>query len=205
MVARIDNNVARIVAKLEEKGVLDNTIIIFSSDNGTHIEGGHDPNYFNSNSLYRGTKRDLYEGGIRTPFLVSWPGVIAPGSVSYHVSAFWDFLPTVCDIAGVPTPAGLDGISMLPEWTSRGEQPRHDYLYFEFHEEGGKQAVIKENWKLIRLNAKTSQRARYELYNLSSDPKELRNVSGRYPGKVTELTAIMDNARSESTHSAWNF
>lgn len=205
MVRRIDTNVGRIIAKLREKGVLENTILVFSSDNGTHIEGGHDPNYFNSNSLYRGTKRDLYEGGIRTPFIVVWPGRIEAGKVSYHVSAFWDFLPTVCDIVGSPKPEEIDGISMLPEWTGSGEQSKHDYLYFEFHEEGGKQAVIRDNWKLIRLNAKTSAKVRYELYNLSRDAKELRNVAEQYPGKVLELQAVMDGARSQSPHPDWNF
>lgn len=209
MVKRIDNNVGRLIAKLRETGQLENTIFIFSSDNGTHVEGGHDPNYFNSNALFRGTKRDLYEGGIRTPFIVVWPGHIRPGSVSYHVSAFWDFLPTVCDIVGADVPKGVDGISMLPEWTEKGEQPKHDYLYFEFHEEGGKQAVIRDNWKLIRLNAqqlsKDPSKVRYELYNLSRDPKELRDVAAEYPGKVTELKAIMDNSRTESVNPAWNF
>lgn len=209
MVTRIDNNVGRLIDKLRETGQLENTIFIFSSDNGTHLEGGHDPYYFNSNALFRGTKRDLYEGGIRTPFIVVWPGHIAPGSVSYHVSAFWDFLPTVCDIVGADLPKGVDGISMLPEWTGRGEQPKHDYLYFEFHEEGGKQAVIRDNWKLIRLNAKKlatePDAVRYELYNLSRDPKELRDVAAEYPGKVVELCEIMDRARTQSENPAWNF
>lgn len=209
MVKRIDDNVGRLTAKLRETGQLENTIFIFSSDNGTHVEGGHDPNYFNSSALFRGTKRDMYEGGIRTPFIVAWPGHIEPGSVSYHVSAFWDFLPTVCDIVGADVPEGVDGISMLPEWTGEGEQPKHDYLYFEFHEEGGKQAVIRDNWKLIRLNAKQlskdPSKVKYELYNLSRDPKELRDVASKYPGKVTELKAIMDRSRTVSENPAWNF
>lgn len=209
MVKRIDDNVGRLLDKLRETGQTENTIFIFSSDNGTHLEGGHDPHYFNSNSLYRGTKRDLYEGGIRTPFIVVWPGHIEPESVSYHVSAFWDFLPTVCDIVGADVPRGVDGISMLPEWTGGGEQPKHDYLYFEFHEEGGKQAVIRDNWKLIRLNAKQlskdPSKVRYELYNLSRDPKELRDVSAEYPGKVIELQAIMDRSRTVSKNPKWNF
>lgn len=209
MVKRIDNNLKRLVDKLRETGELENTIFVFSSDNGTHVEGGHDPNYFNSNSLFRGTKRDLYEGGIRTPFIVAWPGHIKPGAVSYHVSAFWDFLPTVCEIVGAPIPEGVDGISMLPELTGQGEQPKHDYLYFEFHEEDGKQAVIRENWKLIRLNAdqlsKDPSKIKYELYSLSSDPKELRNVADKYPGKVIELRETMDNARTTSKNPNWNF
>lgn len=202
MITRIDNTVGRVVDALKKKGALDNTMIIFTSDNGTHLEGGHDPYYFNSNSLYRGTKRDLYQGGIITPLIVRWPGNIAEGSVSYHVSAFWDFLPTFCDIAGVAKPEGLDGISMLPELTGKGEQQKHDHLYFEFHEEGGKQAVIKDGWKLIKLRA-GSDRPVFELYNIQQDPKELRDVSSKFPWKIDELKVIMENSRTENP--VWHF
>lgn len=207
MVTRVDRNVGRIVELLRQKGELENTIIVFTSDNGTHQEGGHDPNYFNSNSLYHGIKRDLYEGGIRTPMIISWPGMVRPGSVSYHVSAFWDFMPTFSEIIGVPTPEGIDGISMVPELTGNGKQAEHDYLYWEFHEEGGKQAVLRGNWKLLRLDVKHTQSApekvRYELYDLGRDPKELRNVAAQYPDKVKELRGIMDGARTPN--EVWNF
>lgn len=203
MVARIDNNVGRMVKLLKEKGIYDNTIIIFSSDNGTHLEGGHDPYYFSSNSLYRGTKRDLYEGGIRTPFIVQWPAKIKAGSVSYHVSAFWDFMPTMCEVTGVPRPDNMDGISYLPTLTGKGEQPEHQYLYWEFHEYGGKQAVLKDGWKLIKLNVGKTEKSYYELYNLDSDPKELRNVASQFQWKVLELRTIMESARIE--HPVWHF
>lgn len=199
MITRIDRNVGRIVKLLKDKGIYDNTIIIFSSDNGTHLEGGHDPYFFASNSLYRGTKRDLYQGGIRTPYIVSWGDRIRSGSVSYHVSAFWDFVPTVCDILNVKSPDGIDGISLLPALTEQGEQPKHDYLYFEFHEMGGKQAIIRDNWKLIKLNAKEPLQSYLELYNLGADPKELRNVAAEFPAKALELKTLMENARTHNT------
>lgn len=200
MVTRIDRTVGRVVEMLRKKGIYENTLIIFSSDNGTHKEGGHDPYYFWSNSGFRGTKRDLYEGGIRTPYIAACPAMIRPGSVSYHVSAFWDFLPTVCELIDAPVPDGVDGISMLPTLTGRGEQPRHEYLYWEFNEEGAKQAILKDNWKLIRLNLLKSPYS--ELYNLSSDPKELRNVASEFPWKVAELEALMKTARTPN--SVWN-
>ena len=198
MVGRLDADVQRIMDLLRGEDIADNTIVIFTSDNGTHVEGGHDPHLFDSNSGFRGTKRDLYEGGIRTPFIVCWPERITPGSVSHHVGAFWDFLPTMCELTGQSVPAGLDGISYLPALTSCGEAPRHDYLYWEFHEEGGKQAVLKDNWKLIRLQVDNPDLTRVELYNLRSDPTESLDVSRLFPDKVAELARIMDGAHLPS-------
>lgn len=203
MVSRLDRDVQRVVDLLKKKNVLDNTIIIFTSDNGTHKEGGHDPRYFDSNGPFRGMKRDLYEGGIRTPFIVKWPGVVAPGSVSYHESAFWDFMPTVCDLIGAPVPENTDGLSYLPTLTGNGEQKQHDYLYFEFHERGGKQAVIKDRWKLIRLQVNTPEKETYELYNLNADPGEIADVARWYPEKVQELKQIMISSRT--TNENWKF
>ena len=203
MVTRLDRDVQRIVDLLKEKGIVDNTIIVFTSDNGTHKEGGHDPRYFDSNGPFRGTKRDLYEGGIRTPYIVNWPAVIKPGSVSYHVSAFWDFMPTMCELIGADKPEGIDGVSFLPTLTGKREQKQHDYLYFEFHEQGGKQAVIKDRWKLIHLQVNNPKKEKYELYNLDSDPSEVANVVNLYPNKVKELKNIMMNARIENEN--WKF
>jgi arylsulfatase A-like enzyme len=198
MVSRLDRDVQRIMDTLESKGLAENTIVIFTSDNGMHVEGGHSEEAFDSNGGFRGTKRDLYDGGIRTPFIVHWPAGIVPGSVSYHVSAFWDFLPTMCDLTGQSTPAGIDGISYLPALTGRGEQPRHEYLYWEFHERGGKQAVLKDNWKLVRLEVDNPDKTHIELYNLDSDPTEVMDVARQYPQKVEELTGIMDRAHTPS-------
>jgi len=203
MVSRLDRDVQRITDLLTEKGIMDNTIIIFTSDNGVHAEGGHDPDYFNSRGPYRGIKRDLYEGGIRTPFIVHWPEKIKAGSVSFHPSAFWDFLPTVCELVGVKKPDAVDGISYLPSLTMTGMQQEHDYFYWEFHEEGGKRAVMKDNWKLIELYVNEPKKRRLELYNLTADPGEVADVAGQYPEKVRELQPIMMNARSVS--GIWDF
>ena len=198
MVTRLDKDIQRLTEFLNEKGLSENTIIIFTSDNGVHAEGGHDPDYFDSNGPFRGTKRDLYEGGIRTPFIVQWPGKIQKSSVSYHISAFWDFLPTVCDLLGENVPHQSDGISYLPALTGTGEQPQHGYLYWEFHEQGGKQAVLKNNWKLIRLQVNRPEHTSLELYNLSSDPAEQLNVAGQFPEKISQLERLMDHARTKS-------
>ena len=198
MVSRLDKDVELIIKSLKEKGLLDNTIVIFTSDNGVHSVGGHNPDYFDSNGPFRGNKRDLYEGGIRTPFIVHWPEQIQPGSVSHHVSAFWDFLPTACELLGEDVPLSSNGISYLPTLTSKGEQRKHDYLYWEFHEQGGKQALLKENWKLIRLFVNEPDKTRLELYNLSSDPAELMNSANQYPEKTKELERLLDDAHSRS-------
>jgi arylsulfatase A-like enzyme len=198
MVTRLDHGVAQVMQLLREKGIADNTIVIFTSDNGTHVEGGHDPYFFNSSGGFRGHKRDLYEGGIRTPFIVDWPARIKQPSVSYLPSAFWDFLPTVCDLVGEPAPRGTDGISYLPTLTGQGEQQRHDYLYWEFHEEGGKQAILKDGWKLIELNVNRPERRREELYNLLQDPTERMDVSAQYPEKVRALRQLLRQAHTPS-------
>lgn len=198
MISRLDRNVQQIIDLLKKKGIYDNTIIIFTSDNGVHKEGGHDPDYFNSNGGFRGVKRDLYEGGIRTPFIVQWPGHIKPQSTSSHVSAFWDFLPTMCELTGAELPENIDGISYLPSLLQKGGQKKHDSLYFEFHEEGGKQAVIKGDWKLIRLQVNKPQQTYYELYNLKNDKKEACNLVDKEVEKVKELTLLMDSSRTSN-------
>lgn len=198
MVSRLDRDVQRVMDLLKEKGIDNNTIVVFTSDNGTHREGGH-TDFFNSSAGYRGIKRDLYEGGVRTPYIVYWKDKIQGGSYSNHVSAFWDFLPTVCDITKSAVPYGVDGVSFLPTLLGKGEQKQHGYLYFEFHEQGGKQSVLKDGWKLIRLNAKDAKKMKYELYDLSQDQMERRNLVSEYPDKVAELAKIMDNARTENT------
>ncbi|EOS09941.1 arylsulfatase [Phocaeicola sartorii] len=199
MVSRLDRDVQRVVDLVEKKGLSNNTIIIFTSDNGVHKEGGHDPEVFDSNSAFRGYKRDLYEGGIRTPFIIRWPAKVKKGSVSYHISAFWDFLPTMCDLIGEQVPVTVDGISFLPELTGQGELLKHDYLYWEFHEQGGKQAILlNDNWKLIKLQVNNPQKTKLELYNLNSDPSEQMNVSKQYPEKVRILNDLLQKAHKTS-------
>ncbi len=141
MVERLDRDIGSIMAKLKELGLDDNTVVFFTSDNGPHREGGHDPDFFDSRGPLRGIKRDLYEGGIRVPMLVRHPGKIKAGTVSDHVWAFWDFLPTAAELAGVAGPSGIDGISVAPTLLGKPGQKQHEYLYWEFFERGYKQAV----------------------------------------------------------------
>jgi arylsulfatase A-like enzyme len=198
MVTLLDRQVGEIVDKLEELGLAKNTLIIFSSDNGPHKEGGADPDYFDSNGPYRGYKRDLYEGGIRVPMIACWPGKIEAGTSTSHISAFWDVFPTIAEIAGTATPAGIDGISFLPTLTGKGEQVNHDYLYWEFHESKGRQAVRRNNWKLVRYHILDPEKMTTELYDLSLDPGETDNVAEKHPGVVEELLKIMEEARTPS-------
>lgn len=196
MVYRLDVYVGQVVAKLKEEGLYDNTMIVFCSDNGPHQEGGADPEFFNGNGIYRGYKRDLYEGGIRVPFIASWPGKIEAGTESDLMCSFWDMMPTFSDILKVKVPAG-DGVTILPTLIGKGRQKQHDYLYFEFQEAGGRQAVRQGNWKLIRLNVRKGANSIYELYNLAADPQEKYNVASAHPKQLEKLTQLMLSAHCE--------
>jgi arylsulfatase A len=198
MVARLDRYVGQILAKLKAKGLDKNTLVIFSSDNGPHKEGGGDPVFFNSSGGFRGVKRDLYEGGIREPFIARWPGVIKPATQSDFVGAFWDLLPTFAELAGAKTPSKIDGISFVPSLTGKGQQKTHDYLYWEFHEGGGKQAVRQGNWKAVRLQASSDPNGPIELYDLSKDPAETHDIASKYPDKVRYLSKLMAQSHTES-------
>ena len=149
MVDRLDDNVGQMMSLLKQLGIDNNTVVFFTSDNGPHREGGGDPDFFDSQGPLRGIKRDLYEGGIREPMIARWPGRIKADTVSNQVWAFWDFLPTAAEIAGVKPPTGIDGISMLPALLGK-EQKSHDYLYWEFHERGFQQAIRMGDWKAVR-------------------------------------------------------
>lgn len=199
MVDLLDQQVGEIMEKVEELGISDNTIIIFTSDNGPHTEGGADPRYFDSNGPLKGTKRDLYEGGIRVPMIAKWPSKIEAGSTSNHISAFWDIFPTFSDIVGIKVPNDLDGISFLPELLGNKEnQKEHDYLYWEFHEKGGRQAVRKGDWKAVKYNVLKKPDAPLELYNLSNDLGENNNVASQYPDIVVQMEKIFNEARTPS-------
>lgn len=193
MVERLDWYVGDIISTLKAKGLDDNTIIIFASDNGPHQEGGADPDFFDSNGIYRGYKRDLYEGGVRVPLIVSWPGHVETGAETDQITAFWDFPATFADIAGADL-ADSDGISFLPTLEGRqADQKQHDYLYFAFMERNGSQAVRKGPWKLIELNIRT-ENPTFELYNIDSDPSETNDLASDYPEIVEELKAVMAEA-----------
>lgn len=198
MVTYLDDTVGKVRAKLEELGIADNTLIIFSSDNGAMTEGGWSRENFNSSGPLRGGKRDMYEGGIRVPTIACWPGKIEPGSESAHVSAFWDFLPTACDVADIDTPDDVDGISYLPTLLGEGEQSEHEYLYWEFYEQGGKQAVRWGEWKGVRLDVNKNRNGPLELYDLSSDLGETNNVASEHPDVLKKLAEMMDEAHVDS-------
>jgi arylsulfatase A len=193
MVTRLDIYVGQIMDKLKEKGLDKNTLVIFTSDNGPHVEGGADPVFFNSGAGLRGVKRDLYEGGIREPFVARWPGVIKPGTSSDYIGAFWDILPTFAELARAEAPANIDGISFTEALKGRPTQKKHDYLYWEFHEQGGRQAVRQDNWK-----AAGNPDGLVELYDLSKDPGETTNVTPKFPEKAKELGRIMNRAHVSS-------
>jgi arylsulfatase len=179
---------------LKEKGLYDNTLILFSSDNGPTYNGGTDSPWFSSAGPFpseRGRgKGSLYEGGIRVPMIASWPGQIAPGSESSHISAFWDVLPTFCELIGAEIPEETDGISFLSELKGEGDQQKHPYLYWEFPGSGGQQALRMGPWKAIRRDIQQGN-LELELYNLELDLKEQENVAEAHPELIEEITQIL--------------
>jgi len=195
MITRMDDGVGRLIEKLGDKGLDRNTLIVFTSDNGSHNEGGYHFSMLQSNSTLRGGKRDLYEGGIRVPLIVRWPGGISqPGRVSNHISAFWDFLPTACDLAKIPKPNKIQGISYAP--TLRGEtQTAHDGLYWEFHELGGRRALRMGPWKLVQYGLAAGRKGKPQLYNLIDDVSEMTDLAAKHPERVTTMLKYMAQAR----------
>ena len=199
MVHILDSQVGEIMAKLEQLGIADNTIVMFTSDNGPHTEGGADPEFFSSNGPFKGTKRDLYEGGIRVPLIVKWPGHVKPNTRTDHVSAFWDVFPTFAGIANMEVPNSLDGVSFLPTLLGQDEeQQEHEYLYWEFHEKGGRQAIRKGNWKAVKYNVFNPSGSPIELYDLNSDVGEENNLAKDYPEIVADMKLLFKEARTPS-------
>lgn len=209
----VDSEVGAVMAKLKALGLDENTIVMFSSDNGPHQEGGHRVAYFQSNDGLTGWKRDLTEGGVREPFIVRWPGRIKPGTVSEHVSGFQDLMPTAANLAGVKVTAECDGISFLPTLLgNQDQQKQHQYLFWYGSEKGGKLSVLKWPWKLLHLNtgslgqseeseettAKKGTAAAkplvIQLFNLETDPTESKNVASENPEILKELEIIMKQA-----------
>ncbi len=196
MITRLDTDIGKLMALLQQLGIDRETIVFFTSDNGPHKEGGVDPKFFQSSGPLRGIKRDLYEGGIRVPMIVRWPGKIKAGAVSDQVWAFWDFLPTAAEIAGVRPPEKTDGISMLPALLSQPQTNQHAFLYWEFHERGFHQAVRLGDWKAVRLEPGKP----LELYNLKTDLGETTNVAGQNPEIIARFEQYLKTARSDSAH-----
>ncbi|MBI3681016.1 MAG: arylsulfatase [Acidobacteria bacterium] len=198
MITRLDHDVGRLLDKLRALGIAENTLVLFASDNGPHMESGNDPLRFNPAGPVRGMKRDLYEGGIRVPFMAWWPGTIRPGQVSDHVGYFGDLMATACALAGVESPPNTDSLSFLPTLTGKGTQAEHEYLYWEFYEGGSAQAVRMGKWKGIR---KPMFSAPVELYDLSLDPGEKYNVARGHHDVVRKIEAVM--ARAHVPHPNW--
>ncbi len=192
MISLLDADVGRILDRLKALNIDETTLVIFTSDNGPHAEGGVDPDFFDSNGKLKGIKRDLYEGGIRVPFIAKWPGKIQPSSRSDLQTAFYDMLPTFADVIGHSTTQKTDGISFLPTLLGNREaQKEHDYLYWEFAEDNhDAQAVRSENWKLIHIYKTDS----WELYNLAEDIGEEKNVIAEHPEVADRLKAYIKEA-----------
>jgi arylsulfatase A-like enzyme len=194
MITRLDRDVGALLQRLQELGIDQQTAVFFSSDNGPHKEGGIDPKYLGSSGPLRGIKRDLYEGGIRVPMIVRWPGTVPAGVVSTQVWTFWDFLPTAAEIARTDPPQNLDGLSMLPALLGKPQTNQHEFLYWEFHEGGFKQAVRAGDWKAIRPGVGQAM----EVYDLRVDLAEKTNVAGVNPAVVERIESYLKTARAES-------
>jgi arylsulfatase A-like enzyme len=196
MITRMDRDIGRLVDLVKARGIDRETLVLFTSDNGPHREGGADPGFFRSAGGLRGIKRDLYEGGIRVPLIARWPGTVPERRESPHVWAHWDMLPTLADLAGARAPAGIDGASMAR--ALRGQsQPPQEFLYWEFHERGFQQAVRTGRWKAVRL----AKDAPLELYDLDRDPAETTNVAGAHADVVARVETYLRGARTE--HARW--
>lgn len=193
-VTRLDRYVGEIIARLKQNGIDQKTIVFFTSDNGPHEEGSNKSDFFKSSGPLRGIKRDVYEGGIREPMIVRWPGRVPAGAVSTQVWAFWDFLPTAAELAGATAPKNLDGISFVPALLGKTQTAQHEYLYWEFHEGGFKQAIRSGDWKAVRLGINQP----IELYNLATDLGETRNVAAEHADVMQKLTPLFESARTDS-------
>ncbi|MHC4672455.1 MAG: arylsulfatase [Planctomycetota bacterium] len=196
MIARLDRDVGRIIALLKKTNIDQKTLVFFSSDNG----GDHKwDKVFSNCRSFKGGKRDLYEGGIRVPLIARWPGKIKSGSISHHVSAFWDFMPTWAELAGIKPPQNTDGISMVPTLLGQTEkQKKHRFLYWEFHSpyKKPKQAVRMGLWKAVRVG----RRKPLELYNLKNDISEQNNLTQQHPEIVNKIEQYMKQTRKKSPH-----
>lgn len=200
MVSLLDKYVGDIMKELKVLGIDDNTILVFTSDNGPHMEGGADPKFFNSSGPLRGVKRDLYEGGVRVPMIVRYPNHIKAGSISNHISAFWDIMPTLAELTHqrLPVNSQTDGISFLPTLLNKGRQKEHEYLFWEFHEGGGRLGMREGDWKIVVLNAQDEEKEKIELYNLAKDLGETKNIAAENPKRTKMMYNKMRSLRIES-------
>lgn len=192
MVTRMDRSVGQIMALLKELALDDNTLVIFTSDNGPTFNGGTDSAFFESAKPLRGLKASVYEGGIRVPYIARWPGRIKKNTTSEHISAFWDFLPTCCELIGVEPPPGIDGISMLPTLLGQPRrQKKHEYMYWELN---GQQAIRMGKWKALRLKPDK----KIELYDLDKDIAESQDLAQDNPELIAKMDEMFKTVRTES-------
>lgn len=205
MTSRLDRDIGRLLDHLAELDIAEDTLVLFSSDNGPTSAGGADPDYFDGNGIYRGIKRDLYDGGIRAPMIAYWPGTILPNTKTDHLSAHWDVLATLAELAGAELPKAQTGISFAP--TLRGNQEtqrEHDYLYWEFYEKGGKQAIRQGPWKAVRVNrSKTGPKAPWEIYHLEDDPSEKTDLAEKHPELQEVFHRLAEEASTPSEFFSW--
>jgi arylsulfatase A-like enzyme len=200
MITRMDGGVGAVLAQLKELGLDERTLVIFTSDNGPHREGGphYAPEFFTASGPLRGIKRDLWDGGVRVPFIARWTGKIKAGAESAHVGYFGDFMATFADLAGVKTPAQADSVSLLPTLLARGTQAKHDFLYWEFYEGGTSQAVLLgDRWKGLRLKSPSAPIA---LYDLTTEIGEKTDVAAKNPEVATRVAEIMRTAHVDNAH-----
>jgi len=198
MITRMDQHIGSIMDMLRELNLDDNTIVVFTSDNGTTFAGGVEPDFFKSTGELRGLKMSQYEGGIRVPMVVWWPGKVEAGSTSDYIGSFQDFIPTIMEITDGETPDDIDGISFLPTLGNKSAQETHPYLYWEFHTWGGFQTVRKGKWKAIRKDVDKYPESLIELYDLSIDISETNDLAEQYPDIVNDMINIMDEAHTPS-------
>jgi len=203
MIYRLDQDVARIVKQVKDLGLENDTYIFFTSDNGPHEEGGGDPAYFNSSGIFRGVKRDLYEGGIRVPMVVRAPGKVPAGKTREDAWAFWDIMPTIGQLTTTPIPTNIDGISFVNALSGK-TQKQHSHLYWQFNEKGYREAVLQGNLKLIRFKEKGKQEV-LELYDISKDPGEKNNIASTNYAKVQQLKALMKQSKTPAENPAFKW
>ena len=197
MITHMDKDVGRLFGLLNELKIDEKTLVIFTSDNGPHQEGGHKHEFFDSNGPLTGFKRSMHEGGIRVPMIARWPGKIAADSTSDHPSGFYDFLPTACELAGVKRPKGIDGISYLPTLIGK-PQTEHEYLYYASLEGATSVGVRFGDWKLVKYRPRkrkgqkaTPTKPDWRLYDLSKDISESTDVAKKHPGIVEEIFSLL--------------
>lgn len=205
MTTRLDRDIGYLLDKLDELGISEKTLVLFSSDNGPTSAGGADPDYFNGNGIYRGIKRDLYEGGIRVPMIARWPGTIEAGSKTDHVSAHWDVMATLSEVSGATLPTDQVGISFARTLEGDSDsQEQHGYLYWEFYGKGGKQAMRQGKWKAVRLNrTKVGPEGPWEIYDLEKDPTEANNLAAQKPEMQEQFNRLALEAATENDFISW--